>query len=85
MSYLIEPTDKWSLNLLSNVDQISHLNSEQKIWGEINDKSTETFNINSQIKFKTTMLMSGLCDYRDEYILAKGTITVPNMAAVPPR
>ena len=85
MSYLIEPTDKWSLNLLSNVDQISHLNSEQKIWGEINDKSTETCNINSQIKFKTTMLMSGLCDYRDEYILAKGTITVPNTAAVPPR
>ena len=31
------------------------------------------------------MLMSGLCDYRDEYIHAKGTITVPNTAAVPPR
>ena len=30
MSYLIEPRDKLSLNLLSNIDQINHLNSEQK-------------------------------------------------------
>ena len=28
--------------------------------------------INSQMKFKTTMLKSSLCDYSDAYILAKG-------------
>ena len=39
--------------------------------------------MNSQIKFKTTMLKSSLCDYSDAYILVKGTITVNNTAAAP--
>ena len=29
-----------------------------KNWVEINDESKETYNVNSQIKFKTTMLKS---------------------------
>ena len=33
------------------------------------------------IKFKTAMIKSNLCDCSDAYILVKGTITVPNMAA----
>ena len=37
--------------------------------------------VNSQIKFKTTMLKSSLCDYSDAYILVKGTISVNNSAA----
>ena len=32
---------------------------------EINDQSRGTYNVNSQIKFKTTMLRSSLCDYSD--------------------
>ena len=52
-----------------------------KNWVEINDESRGTYNVNSQIKFKTTMLKSSLCDYRDAYILVKGTITVNNTAA----
>ena len=52
-----------------------------KNWVEVNDESRGTYNINGQIKFKTTMLKSGLCDYGDEYILVKGTITVNNTAA----
>ena len=50
-------------------------------WVEVNDKSRGTNNINSQIKFKTTMLKSSLCDYSDVYILIKGIITVNNTAA----
>ena len=50
-------------------------------WVEINDESRGTYNVNSQIKFKTTMLKSGLCDYSGAYILVKGTITVNNTAA----
>ena len=34
-----------------------------------------------QIKFKTAMLRSSLCDYSDAYILAKGNISVNNTAA----
>ena len=48
---------------------------------EINDESREAYNVNSQIKFKTTMLKSSLCDYSDAYILVKGTISVNNTAA----
>ena len=47
-----------------------------KNWVEINDESRGTYNVNSQIKFKTTMLKSSLCDYSDAYILVKGTITI---------
>ena len=50
-------------------------------WVEINDESRGTYNVNSQIKFKTTMLKSSLCDYSDAYILVKGTISVNNTAA----
>ena len=52
-----------------------------KNWVEINDESRGTYNVNSQIKFKTTMLKSSLCDYSDAYILVKGTISVNNIAA----
>ena len=48
---------------------------------EINDESRGPYNVNSQIKFKTTMLKSSLCDYSDAYILVKGTISVNNTAA----
>ena len=46
-----------------------------KIWVEINGESRGTYIIND-IKFKTTMLRSNLCDYADAYILVKGTITI---------
>ena len=37
---------------------------------------SNTYNENKSIRFKTPMLRSNLCDYSDDYILAKGTITV---------
>ena len=52
-----------------------------KNWVEINDESRGTCNVNSQIKFKTTMLKSSLCDYSDAYILVKGTITIAEEGA----
>ena len=48
---------------------------------EINDKSRGTYNTNSQIKFKTTMLKYSLCDNSDVYTLVKVIITVLNTAA----
>ena len=45
-------------------------------WIEINDESRGAYNVNSQIKFKTTMLKSSLCDYSDAYILVKGILVL---------
>ena len=42
-----------------------------KNWVEINDESRGTYNVNSQIKFKTAMVKSSFCDYSDTYILVK--------------
>ena len=38
-------------------------------WVEINNESRGSYNVNSQIKFITTMLQSSVCDYSDAYIL----------------
>ena len=45
-------------------------------WAEINDDARGTRKISSQIKFKTSMLKSSLCDYSDAYILVSGTIAM---------
>ena len=44
-------------------------------WVEINDESRETYTSND-IRFKTTMLSSNLCDYADAYIFVKSTRTI---------
>ena len=62
-------------NLLDNTpNQPSKFRT--KNWAEINDDSWGTYNTNSKIKFKTTMLTLSLCDYSNAYILVKGTITI---------
>ena len=55
-------------------DQLSKFRT--KNWIEINDQSRGVYNTNSDIRFKTTMLKSSLCDYSDAYILVKGTTTI---------
>ena len=52
-----------------------------KNWIEINDESKEQYSAGSDIRFKTTMLRSNLCDYVDSYILVKGTITITEAGA----
>ena len=49
-----------------------------KSWVEVNDESHGTYNVNSQVKLKTSKLRSILCDYGDAYILVSATITVSN-------
>ena len=65
------------------IDDISNQPSKfrTRIWVEMNDESRGAYNAASQIKFKTTMLKSSLCDYSDACILVKGTISVNNTAA----
>ena len=40
---------------------------------KLNDESRGTCNVNSDIKFKTSMISSNLCDYSDAYIHVKVT------------
>ena len=49
-------------------------------WVEINDDIRGAYSPNKQIRFKTAMLRSSLCDYSDAYILVKGNITINNTA-----
>ena len=53
-----------------------------KKWIEVYDQSEENYNANKEIRIKTSMLRSDLCDFSDVYIVVKGTITIarPNNA-----
>ena len=52
-----------------------------KNWIQINDQSRGVYNAKSDIKFKTAMPKSSLCDYSDAYILVKGRITITGAGA----
>ena len=49
-----------------------------KKWIEVYDQSEGNYNVNKEIRIKTSMLRSDLCDFSDAYIVVKGTITVTN-------
>ena len=50
-----------------------------KKWVEVYDQSGGSYSIKRQIRFKTPVLRSDLCDYSDAYIVVKGTTTVANL------
>ena len=53
-----------------------------KKWIKVYDESGGNYNVNKEIRIKTSVLRSDLCDYSDAYIVVKGTIIVlrPNVA-----
>ena len=61
-------------NLLENTSD-NLLKFRTRNWVEVNDDSSST-STNTDVKFKSTMLKSNLCDYADAYILVKVTITI---------
>ena len=50
------------------IQQINDLNLKQEIEFEINDELPGTYNERNQIKFKTSIIRSDLCDYSNAYI-----------------
>ena len=52
-----------------------------KKWIDVYDKSEGNYNV-KEIRIKTSMLISDLCDYSNAYVVVKGTITIvrPNGA-----
>ena len=47
-----------------------------KKWIEVYHQSGKNYNPNKEIRIKTLMLRSDLCDFSDAYIVVKGNITV---------
>ena len=47
-----------------------------KKWVEVYDQSGENYNFNKEIRIKTSMLISDLCDFTGAYVVVRGTITV---------
>ena len=47
-----------------------------KKWVEVYDQSEGNYNVNKEIRIKTSMLRSDLFDFSDAFIVVKGTITV---------
>ena len=51
-----------------------------KTWVEVHDQSgsaEDRYKGSKQIRLKTSMLRSDLCDFSDVYIVVKATITIP--------
>ena len=66
---------KKMINLLDDtLNQPSKFRTKK--WIEINYQSKGVYNTISEVRFKTTMLKSSLCDYGDACILVKGTIII---------
>ena len=62
-------------NLLGHIsDKVLRFFSKK--WIAVHNQSGETYNTNKQIRFKTSMLRSDLCDFSDAYIVVKGIVTV---------
>ena len=53
-----------------------------KKWIEVSDQSGGNYNVNKEIKIKTSMLRSDLFDFSDVYSVVKGIMTIvrPNNA-----
>ena len=47
-----------------------------KNWIEVYDQSEKNYNVNKEIRIKTPMLRSDLCDFSDAYIVVKGDINL---------
>ena len=47
-----------------------------KKWIEVYDQPEKSYNVNKEIRIKTPMLRSDLCDFSDAYIVVKRDITV---------
>ena len=53
----------------------------QRKWVEVNDLSSSQYFLNKNIRFKTSMLRSDLCNYSDAFIAIKETIDLLAAAA----
>ena len=61
--------DCYKISKLLNDSTVSKFVTKK--WVEINDLSSGQYSVNKNIRFKTSMSRSCLCDYSDAYIVVK--------------
>ena len=66
--------EHYKISKLLNDSAVSTFVTKKRI--EVNDLSSRQYSVNKNIRFKTSMLRSNLCDYSDAYIVVKGRINV---------
>ena len=69
--------------LATTLDEIHRFITKK--WVKVHDQSgnaDDRYKPTKQIRFKTSMLRSDLCDYSDAYIVVKGTITVTRSGSI---
>ena len=66
--------ERYKISKLLNYSTLSKFVTKK--WVEVNDLSSGQYSINKNIRFKTSMLISDLCDFSDAYIVVKGRINV---------
>ena len=65
------------VNLLDNTSDDKDLRRfATQRWIEVYDQSVKNYNVNKEIRIKTPMLRSDLCDFSDAYIVKKEIIDV---------
>ena len=57
--------------LVTNHDDTKFVTKE---WIEVYDQSGGNYDVNKEIRIKTSMLRSDLYDFNDAYVVVKGTI-----------
>ena len=63
-------------NGISEAYKITQKNFVTKKWIEVYDQSQGNYDVNKEIRIKTSMLRSDLCGFSDAYIFVKGSIIV---------
>ena len=62
------------LDIISDNEDLPRVFTKKLI--EVYDQSRKNYNVNKEIRRKTSMLRLDLCDYSDVYIVVKGNIIV---------
>ena len=62
------------LDIISDDEDLPRVFTKKLI--EVYDQSRKNYNVNKEIRSKTSMLRLDLCDYSDVYIVVKGDIIV---------
>ena len=63
-------------NEKSVIKQFNCIKICNKKWVEVNDLSSGQYSVNKNIRFKTSLLRSNICDYIDAYFVVKRATTL---------